>query len=132
MPRAGRSRPRRAARDARPHAHESSSRDETGRLLEAARPYEESLDPESDDAALVRVTRRDYEKASRVPADLRAEMSRPASNGFQAWHGREASSDFERFLPALERNVELKRRYVELFPEPTSRTTCCSTTTSGA
>jgi carboxypeptidase Taq len=95
--------------------HECFVSEETGRLLEAARSYEESLDPESDDASLVRVTRRDYEKASRVPPELRAEMTRAASNGFQAWHDAKASSDFERFLPALERNVELKHRYVECF-----------------
>jgi carboxypeptidase Taq len=96
-------------------AHEWFVSDETGRLLEAARPYEESLDPESDEASLVRVTRRDYEKASRVPPDLRAEMTRAASQGFLAWHDAKADSDFERFLPALERNVELKRRYIDCF-----------------
>jgi carboxypeptidase Taq len=88
---------------------------ETGRLLEAARSSAESLDPESDDASLVRVTSLDYEKARRVPSELRAEMTRAASQGFQAWHDAKSASDFERFLPALERNVDLKHRYVDCF-----------------
>ena len=102
-------------------AHEWFVSEETGRLLEAARSYEESLDPDSDDASLIRVARRDYEKASRVPPDLRAELTRAASHGYQTWQEAKAGADFARFLPALERNVELKRRYIECFdpvPEP--------------
>jgi Zn-dependent M32 family carboxypeptidase len=56
--------------------HELFIDDEIGRLLEDVRGYEESLDPDSDDACLIRVTRRDYEKASRVSPDLRAELTR--------------------------------------------------------
>ena len=96
-------------------AHECFVSDETGRLLEAARPYEESLDPDSDDASLIRVTRRDWEKARRVPPDLRAELTRASSQGFQAWQDAKGTSDFARFLPALERNVELKLRYIDCF-----------------
>src|SRR5579884_1328467 len=43
-------------------AHELLVAPETERLLDALRPLEESLDPDSDDASLVRVVRRDYEK----------------------------------------------------------------------
>jgi carboxypeptidase Taq len=96
-------------------AHELFVADETGRLLDQLRGYEESLDPESDEASLIRVTRRDYEKASRVPADLRAEISRAGSQGLQIWTAAKAKSDFASFLPALERNVELKHRYIECF-----------------
>lgn len=96
-------------------AHERFVSEETGRLLEAVRGYEESLDPETDDASLIRVTRRDYEKACRVPAELRAEMTRASSKGLEAWHEAKTKSDFALFLPALERNVALKRRYIECF-----------------
>lgn len=97
-------------------AHELLIDDETGRLLEAVRPVEESLDPDSDDAALVRVARRDYEKARHVPAELRAEMARASSQARQDWLRAKADSDFAAFLPALERNVELRHRFVECFP----------------
>jgi carboxypeptidase Taq len=96
-------------------AHELFVSADTGRLLEAVRGYEESLDPETDEASLIRVTRRDYEKARRVPAELRAEMTRASSKGLEAWHVAKSKSDFALFLPALERNVELKRRYIECF-----------------
>jgi carboxypeptidase Taq len=96
-------------------AHEHLIDEEVGRLLDELRDYEESLPYESLEASLLRVSRRDYEKAKRVPPALSAEIARAASLGHQAWLEARAESDFERFLPALERNLELKRRYVECF-----------------
>jgi carboxypeptidase Taq len=96
-------------------AHELFIAEETGRLLDELRGYEESLDPETDEASLIRVTRLDYEKSSRVPSDLRAEISRASAEGYQVWQEAKANADFELFLPALERNVELVHRYLECF-----------------
>jgi carboxypeptidase Taq len=98
-------------------AHEILTDDETGRLLDELRPLEDSLDADSDDAALIRVCRRDFEKAVRVPAELRAEMTRSASQARPIWVKAKAESSFARFLPALERNVELRHRYVECFDD---------------
>jgi carboxypeptidase Taq len=96
-------------------AHERFVDDETGRLLDAAAPLEEELPFDSDEASLIRVTRRDWEKARRVPADLRAEMTREAARGHQVWVEARKASDFAAFLPALRRNVELKLRYIDCF-----------------
>ena len=96
-------------------AHERFVDDEIGRLLERLRPYEESLEYDSDDASLIRVTRRDWEKQRRVPSELRAEMVHAAAHGHLVWAAARAKSDFERFRPVLETNLELKRRYVECF-----------------
>jgi carboxypeptidase Taq len=96
-------------------AHERFTDDDVGRLLEKLRPHEESLDYDSDDASLIRVTRRDWEKQRRVPSELRAEMLRAATLGSQIWVEARKKSDFASFLPALERNLELKKRYVECF-----------------
>src|SRR5262245_36805695 len=60
-------------------AHELLIDPETGRLLDELSSRERELDPESDDAALLRLARRDYDKASRVPTELRAEMTRAAA-----------------------------------------------------
>jgi carboxypeptidase Taq len=96
-------------------AHEALIDDEVGRLLEQLSGYEESLPHDSFEASLIRVARRDYEKASRVPPALSADIARAASLGHQAWLEARAESDFARFMPALERNLELKHRYVECF-----------------
>jgi carboxypeptidase Taq len=96
-------------------AHEKFVDEEIGRLLERLQPYEESLEYESDDASLIRVTRRDWEKETRVPTELRTEMTRAAAQGNRIWIEARANNDFASFLPALERNLELKRHYVECF-----------------
>jgi carboxypeptidase Taq len=96
-------------------SHEFLISDETRRLLEEVRPIEDSLDPDSDDARLIWLARREYDKASRVPAELRAEMARAAAEARRAWIRAKADSDFASFLPALERNFELRHRYVECF-----------------
>jgi len=90
--------------------HERFTDDAIGRLLDAASPA-----PGSTDEALVRVTRRDWEKARRVPSELAAELARAGALGHQAWVEARERSDFAAFLPALRRNVELKLRYVECF-----------------
>ena len=95
--------------------HETLTSSEIGRLLDDLRSVEESLDPASDDGALIRVTRRDYEKASKVPTELRAEMTRTATEARTIWVRARAESDFEQFRPALERTYELRNQYVECF-----------------
>jgi carboxypeptidase Taq len=94
-------------------AHELFTDPAVGRMLEELQPLEQSLDPESDDAALIAVTRRDYEKAVNVPASLRAEMTRAAAEARPVWVKAKTKSDFRSFLPALERIVELKLEYVD-------------------
>jgi carboxypeptidase Taq len=97
--------------------HEKATSDELGLLLDELVPYEESQPYGSDEASLIRVARRDWEKARRVPAQLRMEMARAASLGEFCWREARTKSDFEMFQPYLARNVELARRYVECFPD---------------
>jgi len=102
-------------------SHEILIDDATGRLLDELRPLEESLEPDSDDGALIRRTRRDYEKAVRVPADLRAEMARAAAEARPVWVKAKAESDYALFRPALERNIELRLRYIDCFDDVEER-----------
>ena len=96
-------------------AHEKSADSTLGKLLDELEPYAATLPYDSNEASLVRVARREWEKARRVPAELRAEIARVASLAEHAWAGFRERSDFAGFLPHLERNVELGRRYAERF-----------------
>ena len=91
---------------------------EVGRLLEELRPLEESSDYDSFEASLIRVTRRDYEKATRVPPELVGEMRHASVLALSAWEPAKAESNFEALRPHLERNLELRHRYVECFDTP--------------
>ncbi len=95
--------------------HELFISDETGRLLERAEEEFDGAAPDSDDARIVAVTRRRWEKARRVPVELAADISRAAALGHDAWVEARGRSDFDAFAPYLERNVELARRYIDCF-----------------
>jgi carboxypeptidase Taq len=95
--------------------HEWLSDPELGRLLDELAPTEASLDPDSDDAGLLRFVRREHEKAVRVPAALREEMARASTEAKVIWQEARASSNFEFFLPQLERSFDLRRRYIACF-----------------
>ena len=95
--------------------HELLVSADTGELLDEAAVELDGADSDSDDARLVRVTRRRWEKARRVPVELAAELARAASVGHHAWIKARADSDFTAFAPYLEHNLELARRYVDCF-----------------
>ena len=99
-------------------AHELFVRDEIGELLETASSQLDGAGPDSDEARLVDVTRRDWEKARRVPPDLQAEMTKLASEAVEAWAVARADDDYASFRPWLDRTLELKRRYAACFPAP--------------
>ena len=102
-------------------AHDRATAPELGSLLEELRELEEGSEPESFEASVVRVARRDYEKERSIPSELRAEMTRAGSLGYAAWLEARAAADYEIFRPHLERRLALAREYVachEPFDDP--------------
>ena len=98
-------------------SHDMFVSDDTGRLIEAAAGRLNGGGSDSDEAALIRVVRRRWEKARRVPGQLAADMARAGSVGQQAWIVARQESDFASFMPYLERNFELVRRYIDCFDD---------------
>lgn len=88
-------------------AHERFVDATTGDLLDEAADAVsgDGADPQS--AALLRVTRREYERARRVPSDLVARLSTAVSEAKQAWKTARADDDFAAFAPHLQRLVDL-------------------------
>ncbi len=96
--------------------HDLFTSDEIGKLLERLRPLEESLPHDHVDGCLLRVTRRDWEKAKRVPTALAAEITHVTSEAHHAWVAARAASDYPAFRPWLDRILDLKQRYADCFP----------------
>ena len=94
-------------------AHEFFTADEVGTLLEALAPATQALDPVSTEASLVRVARRDYEKALKIPAALVAEMAEAVARGKQAWRKARESDTYATFAPHLERLIDLNVQKAE-------------------
>ncbi len=92
-------------------AHEMLVSPETRVLIERAGERE----PGSDEAALLRLARREHRRASRLPARLVAEIARATALAEPAWiHARE-SSDWSLFAPHMERVLALKREEASLL-----------------
>ncbi len=99
-------------------AHEKAVSPEIGDLLEAlgsttaspsGSPSNDSLLDDREHAYL-RVMRRQYDRDTKLPSDLVAELAREASLSQAAWIEARAKNDFPAFAPHLKRMVELKKR----------------------
>src|SRR5215510_7955049 len=86
-----------------------------GRLIDELLPYADGLSYDTDDASLIRVARRDFEKAIKVPAAFVARANALRSASFDAWTRARPANDFATMLPFLERNLELSREYADFF-----------------
>ena len=95
---------------------EKFTSDEVGKLLEDAKQELAGADADSDDAAMVRVAARNYDKAKRVPTEFVVEQAIVSAKAFEAWLEARSKSDFSIFRPHLEKVVELVHQYVSFFP----------------
>ncbi|WP_110515814.1 carboxypeptidase M32 [Herpetosiphon llansteffanensis] len=96
-------------------AHEHATSADVGRLLDKLVPWAEQQDPDSDDAALVLVTKRDYDQAVRVPSEFIAELYSHIAKTYTAWTQARPNNDFAAVAPLLEKTLDLSRRYAEFF-----------------
>ena len=88
-------------------AHETFTSDETLRLAQ------ESEGEAGDDAAMLRVVRRDLDLATKLPTALVAEKTRLGAIAHEAWVKARAEDDFAGFAPCLERMFEIAREEAE-------------------
>lgn len=89
--------------------HERGTAAEIGEWLDAL----EQVELSQLNRDIVRLARRDWERARRVPAELAAERARAEVAGQETWRRARVNDDFASFAPALQRNVELARAYGE-------------------
>jgi len=97
-------------------AHEKATAPEIGHMLDALEPWAETLPYESDDAALVRVARRDYEQKVRIPAEFTAEYTEHFANTYEKWAVAKPENDFSLVEESLKRSLDITRQYADYFP----------------
>src|SRR5215208_2838499 len=95
-------------------AQEKFITEEVGRLIDDLKQELDGAD--TDEAALVRVAARNYDKAKRVPPSFIAEQAIVSSKAFEGWMEARSKSDFSIFQPHLEKVVELVHKYISFFP----------------
>lgn len=93
--------------------HELFISEETGTLLEAAEAEVKGANAESDESAAVRMARRDFDKATKLPPDLVVELAKVTTIGHETWVKARENNDYASFAPTLEKIIELNRRVAE-------------------
>jgi carboxypeptidase Taq len=93
--------------------HERFVSEQTVRLLEAAESEAGGLEYDSDEASLVRVTRRDLELDTRIPAELVAEAAEVGAANRSRWLEARRRSEWSIFEPAMRKTVDITRRMAE-------------------
>jgi len=96
-------------------AHDKLTSDEIGRLLDDLKIMLDQNDADSDDARIIKVAKRHYDKAIKVPAAFVSEFARASTIGQSVWEKAKLESSFETFRPCLEQLVELRRQYADFF-----------------
>jgi carboxypeptidase Taq len=97
-------------------AHERAVDPAIGKLLDSLRSLEKKLDYDSDDASLIRVARRGYEIATKVPTEWAARFYKLQADSYEAWVKARPKSDFKSVLPYLEKTYKFVREYADFFP----------------
>jgi carboxypeptidase Taq len=98
--------------------HDRATDPRVGELLTELEGSALVRDPLSAAAVNVRELRRTYDRATRLPRSLVAELARSVSLAQQAWLTARRDADFVRFRPWLDRMVTLKRREAECLGYP--------------
>ena len=97
-------------------AHEKFTHPSIGRMLSDLRSHGGSLPYDSDDAALLRVTQRDYERAVKVPSAFVAKFSAHSAATYEAWVKARPANDFASMRPMLEKTLDYSRELANFFP----------------
>lgn len=98
-------------------AHEKFVDPAIGKLLDTLESQTQALPYDSDEAALVRLTRRRYDRATRIPSSLISETLNHTATTFSAWTTARPANDFASLQPLLEKTLDLTRQYVSYFPD---------------
>jgi carboxypeptidase Taq len=97
-------------------AHEKSVDPALGKLLDELQPYQESQPYDSDDASLIRLARREYERDIKIPPKFMAEFYQHSSKSYNTWVTARPENNFKALEPLLERTLDLSRQMADFFP----------------
>jgi carboxypeptidase Taq len=96
-------------------SHNLSVADEFGEALAAAEAELAGLAYDSNEAALLRYLRYDYEKERKLPAEFVARMTTISGEAFIAWQKARANDDFPAFRPHLDKIIALAQEMADYY-----------------
>ena len=96
-------------------SHRMATSDEMGEAIERAAAELDGAAYDSDEAALIRLLRRNYADARKLPSEYVARSAAVSGQAREAWVRARAESDFGRFRPWLEQVVELCQEMADYY-----------------
>jgi carboxypeptidase Taq len=96
-------------------AHDRLTDPALARLLDRVTPQAEREGAESFAARLVRVARRDVERATKVPASFVSAFANHRAELYERWTKARPANDFSAVAALLAKTVDMSRKYAELF-----------------
>ncbi|MEM1184053.1 MAG: carboxypeptidase M32 [Planctomycetota bacterium] len=97
--------------------HERKTSGKAKELIDEAEGSAQAKE-DSQVGAMVREAKRDYEKASKLPGALVAELAEVGSRAQEAWKTARKNNDFPAFQPWLEKMIALTVRKAECYGVP--------------
>ena len=95
--------------------HEKITSDEVARLIDDLVAEVGDLDAETDEARMVKVSKRAIEKQTKIPLPLLMANIQATTLAHEAWVKAKSKSDFSIFQPHLEKIIDLRKQYADLF-----------------
>jgi carboxypeptidase Taq len=93
--------------------HELFTASETQKLLEGAEAEVTNLSPDADERLTLRMVRRDFDQAVKIPSALVSELAREEGLAHEIWVKARQDSDWKQFAPKLEKLLDLSRQKAE-------------------
>lgn len=96
-------------------SHEKFTTDEVGKLLVDLEKEAKDWDKDSDDARLVKVTRRNYDQSVKIPAEMIVEQAELQAGANAAWQEARAKSEWPIFEPWMHKILDFNLRLADIF-----------------
>ncbi len=96
-------------------SHEQFASAQTGELLAGAENECSGLEEHSRERLTLRVVRREYDKAVKLPISLVAELAHATAVGHQTWVKSREESNYSLFAPTLTHLLDLMRQKAEAY-----------------
>ena len=95
--------------------HEKFTTDEVGQLISELAEEVGDLNAETDEARMVKVSKRAYDKQTKIPLPLLMEFIQTTTMANETWVKAREEADFSIFQPDLEKIVDLRQQHANLF-----------------
>ncbi len=96
--------------------HQKFTSPKIGALIEDLKKEFADADPDSDEARYLKVVSKDYDQATKVPAEFVAKFALLTAHAHETWAKARQEDNFSLFQPDLEEILKMRKEYISFFP----------------